>query len=126
MKSPILRTLLIVSGLIIANVVSAFVFFRLDLTQEKRYTLSEATQSLLENLPDDIHVDVYLTGDLPPAFKRLENAVRETLDGFQAVAGRTITYRFVDPSAITNTDEKNKFIDKLQQQGLLPTNLVAN
>ena len=126
MKSVSLRKLVVVAALIALNILSAFVFFRVDLTQEKRYTLSSATQNLLADLPDDIHVDVYLTGDLPPAFKRLENAVRETLDGFQAVAGRTVTYRFVDPSAITNTDEKNKFIDKLQQQGLLPTNLVAN
>jgi ABC-2 type transport system permease protein len=126
MKSASLRTLLIIAALVIVNVLSAFVFFRVDLTEEKRYTLSEATQNLLAELPDDIHVDVYLTGDLPPGFKRLENAVRETLDEFQAQAGKTVTYRFIDPALITNPEEKNKFIDKLQQKGLLPTNLVAN
>ena len=120
------RTLLIIAALIAVNVLSAFVFFRLDLTQEKRYTLSQATQSLLANLPDDVHVDVYLTGDLPPGVKRLENAVRETLDGFQAEASTKVTYRFIDPDAITNTGEKNKFIEKLQQRGVLPTNLFAN
>ncbi|GAB3793605.1 gliding motility-associated ABC transporter substrate-binding protein GldG [Spirosoma humi] len=126
MKSASLRTLLVIAALIVINVLSAFVFFRLDLTQEKRYTLSEATKTLLVNLPDDIHVDVYLTGDLPPGFKRLESAVRETLDEFQAEAGKTITYRFIDPALITNPDEKNKLIDKLQQRGLLPTNLFAS
>ncbi|GAB3944149.1 gliding motility-associated ABC transporter substrate-binding protein GldG [Spirosoma harenae] len=126
MKSPIQRTLLIIAALVLVNVLSAFVFFRLDLTQEKRYTLSEATQSLLENLPDDIHVDVYLTGDLPPGFKRLENAVRETLDGFQAEADKKVTYRFINPDDAVTVDEKNKLIDKLQQRGLLPTNLFAN
>ncbi|ADB40883.1 gliding motility-associated ABC transporter substrate-binding protein GldG [Spirosoma linguale] len=126
MKSPSLRTLLIIAALIAINVLSAFVFFRVDLTQEKRYTLSEATQTLLADLPDAIHVDVYLTGDLPPGFKRLENAVRETLDEFSARAGKTITYRFIDPDLITNPEEKNKLIDKLQQRGLLPTNLFAN
>ncbi|WP_338872975.1 gliding motility-associated ABC transporter substrate-binding protein GldG [Spirosoma sp. SC4-14] len=126
MKSASLRTLGIIAALVAINILSAFVFFRLDLTQEKRYTLSEATQNLLADLPDDVHVDVYLTGDLPPAFKRLENATRETLDEFQAVAGRKITYRTIDPDRITNVDEKNKLIDKLQQKGLLPTNLVAS
>lgn len=126
MKSASLRTLVLLAALMAVNVLSAFVFFRLDLTQEKRYTLSEATQTLLTQLPDDIHVDVYLTGDLPPAFKRLENAVRETLDEFQAQSGKTITYRFIDPDALNNPKEKNEFIDKLQQKGLLPTNLVAN
>ncbi|WP_018617667.1 gliding motility-associated ABC transporter substrate-binding protein GldG [Spirosoma luteum] len=131
MKSSLLRTLTIIAALVVVNVLSAFVFFRLDLTQEKRFTLSEATQRLLANLPDDVHIDVYLTGDLPPGFKRLENAVRETLDGFQArrglaIANRKITYRFINPDDVTNTDEKNKLIDKLQQKGLLPTNLYAS
>ncbi|MCK8491457.1 gliding motility-associated ABC transporter substrate-binding protein GldG [Spirosoma sp. RP8] len=131
MKSASLRTLLIIAALVAVNILSAFVFFRLDLTQEKRYTLSEATQNLLADLPDDVHVDVYLTGDLPPAFKRLENAIRETLDEFQAQRGLAdngskITYRLIDPDQLTNVDAKNKLIDKLQQRGLLPTNLVAN
>jgi ABC-2 type transport system permease protein len=125
MKAASLRTLFIIIALIAVNVLSAFVFFRLDLTEEKRYTLSPATQSLLADLPDDLHVDVYLTGDLPPGFKRLENAVRETLDEFQATAGKPVTFRFVDPDAITDADAKSKLIDRLQQRGLLPTNLFA-
>lgn len=125
MKSASLRTLLIIAGLVAINVLSAFVFFRLDLTQEKRYTLSQATQTLLADLPDDVHVDVYLTGDLPPGFKRLENAVIETLDEFQASAGKRLTYRSINPDLVTNVDEKNKLIDKLQQQGLPPTNVFA-
>ncbi|GAB3505732.1 gliding motility-associated ABC transporter substrate-binding protein GldG [Spirosoma knui] len=126
MKIASLRTILILAAILAVNMLSAFVFFRLDLTEEKRYTLSEATQTLLSNLPDDVHVEVYLTGDLPPGFKRLETAVRETLDEFQANAGQTVTYRFTDPDAITKADEKAKLIDKLQQRGLLPTNLFAN
>lgn len=125
MKAASLRTLFIIIALIAVNVLSAFVFFRLDLTEEKRYTLSPATQSLLADLPDDLHVDVYLTGDLPPGFKRLENAVRETLDEFQATAGKPVTFRFIDPDAITDADAKSKLIDRLQQRGLLPTNLFA-
>ena len=125
MKAASLRTLFIILALIAVNLLSAFVFFRLDLTEEKRYTLSPATQSLLAGLPDDIHVDVYLTGDLPPGFKRLENAVRETLDEFQATAGKPVTFRFIDPDAITDADAKSKLIDRLQQRGLLPTNLFA-
>jgi len=126
MKATTLRTLVILAALLAVNILSAFVFFRLDLTEEKRYTLSEATQSLLADLPDDVHVDVYLTGDIPPGFKRLENAILETLDEFQAVAGKPVTYRIIDPSLITNTEQKNKLTDRLQQIGLLPTNVFAS
>ncbi|GAB3748090.1 gliding motility-associated ABC transporter substrate-binding protein GldG [Spirosoma pomorum] len=126
MKATTLRTLTVVAALVAVNILSAFVFFRLDLTEERRYTLSEATQSLLAGLPDDVHVDVYLTGDIPPGFKRLENATLETLAEFQATAAKQITYRTIDPSSITNAEAKNKLIDRLQQLGLLPTNVFAN
>lgn len=125
MKVASPRTLLFLAALVALNVLSAFVFFRLDLTQEKRYTLSAATVSLLADLPDDVHVDVYLTGDLPPGFKRLENAVRETLDEFSSTASQTVTYRFIDPDALTDPDAKAKLANKIQQLGLLPTNLFA-
>lgn len=113
-------------ALVIFNVLSAFLFFRVDLTAEKRYTLSTATQKLLADVDDDIHVNVYLTGDLPPGFKRLENAVRETLDEFAARADQPVTYRFIDVDAVTETEAKNKLIEQLVQKGLQPTNLFDN
>lgn len=126
MKSTFSRTILVILALVAVNVLSAFLFFRVDLTAEKRYTLSTATQHLLEGLNDDIHINVYLTGDLPPSFKRLENAVRETLDEFQARAGKQVTYRFIDPTAVADTAQKKKLFNNLQNLGLLPTNLFAN
>ena len=108
------------------NILSGFLFFRADLTAEKRYTLSTATGNLLADLDDDIHVNVYLTGDLPPGFKRLENAVRETLDEFVARAGQNVTYRFIDVDAVADSSAKNKLVRQLIQKGLLPTNVFDN
>lgn len=120
------QVLIVFLALIGLNVLSGFLFFRADLTAEKRYTLSTATRNLLTNLDDDVHVNVYLTGDLPPGFKRLENAIRETLDEFAARAGQTLTYRFIDVDGITETEAKKKLIEQLQQKGLSPTNVFAN
>nr|WP_027303167.1 gliding motility-associated ABC transporter substrate-binding protein GldG [Rudanella lutea] len=120
------KVFLVLLAVVAVNVLSAFLFFRVDLTAEKRYTLSGATQNLLAGLDDDVHVNVYLTGDLPPGFKRLENAVRETLDEFEARAGQNVTYRFIDIDAIGNAEAKAKQIEQLSQKGLLPTNLFAN
>ncbi len=125
MQAKSVRILLVVAALIGLNVLSAFLFVRLDLTAEKRYTLSPATEHLLAGLDDAVHVNVYLTGDLPPGFQRLENAVRETLDGFQVEAGQSVTYRFIDPTSITNEKEKTALYERLTQQGILPTNLYA-
>ncbi len=124
MKTTLIRTGLVLLTLVLLNVLSAFVFFRLDLTAEKRFTLSDATRKLLTTLDDDVHVTVYLTGDLPPGFKRLENAVRETLDEFKAIAGNRVTYRFVDVDAGIAPDAKTKLLETLAQKGLLPSNVV--
>ena len=51
-------------------------FFRWDLTQEKRYTISDATKKLLQNLEHQVVIKVYLTGDFPAGFERLERAER--------------------------------------------------
>lgn len=126
MLSTSIRFLIAIAALVLVNVGSAFLFGRLDLTDEKRYTLSTATQQLLMNLDDDIHVNVYLadaSGTLPPGFQRLENAVRETLDEFQAEAGQSVTYRFIDPTGLTNAQEKTALLEQLEKKGVVPTNL---
>jgi ABC-2 type transport system permease protein len=126
MPKTILRPILFLLALIGLNVLSAFVFFRADLTQDRRYTLTDATQNLLAGLPNPVHVNVYLTGDLPPGFKRLETSIRETLDEMKAVAGPSLTYRFIDPTTETNPEAQKKQFDKLIERGLTPTNLFDN
>ena len=70
----------IVAVLIACNVIFSFFFFRLDMTAEKRYTLSPSTRSLLENLEDVVYVKVYLDGNLPPDFAELSLKTKEYLD----------------------------------------------
>ncbi len=43
--------------------------FRIDLTKEKRFSLSQSTKNVLKNLDDEVQIDVYLTGDLSAGFK---------------------------------------------------------
>ncbi|HQU40516.1 MAG TPA: hypothetical protein PLI89_11660, partial [Chitinophagales bacterium] len=47
-RRAMLRLLLLVLIIVLLNVVLSRVFFRLDLTQEKRYSLSTPTKELLE------------------------------------------------------------------------------
>ena len=125
MSSTAKRFLLFGLGLLLLNALSAFVYTRADLTEDKRYTLSGGTQQLLGMLPARVHVDVFLTGTLPPGFKRLEMAVRETLSEFEAEAGSNLSFRFIDPIAGTS-DEQLERLRRLEKLGLQPTNLFAN
>ncbi|MEA5460277.1 gliding motility-associated ABC transporter substrate-binding protein GldG [Arcicella sp. LKC2W] len=128
MKNKIIQILLVVGAIIGLNVLANQFFFRVDLTEEKRFTINDATKNLLKNLDDEVYVKVYLTGkSIPSGFKRLENAVHETLDEFQIYGGTNIKYAFIDLNA-EYKDEKtrNEKIIELAQKGIPPTNVMAN
>jgi ABC-2 type transport system permease protein len=125
-RRDLTRFLLVVGLLLLFNFLGQQFFFRLDLTEEKRYTMSGATRQLLENLRQPITVTVYLTGDFPPAFRRLERAVRETLTEMQVYGGANLRYVFIDPSAASTEKARNDYYQKLLRKGLRPTNLGAN
>ena len=127
MKNKILLILLIIAAVIGLNVLANYFFFRIDLTEEKRFTINDATKNLLKNLDDEVYVKVYLTGKgIPAGFKRLENAVRETLDEFQIYGGTNIKYAFIDlNSEYKDEKTRNEKIIELAKKGIQPTNVTA-
>jgi gliding-associated putative ABC transporter substrate-binding component GldG len=125
-RRDLLRFAAIIGALFVLNFVAQRFFFRLDLTEEKRYTMSPATKQLLSNLKQPVTVTVYLTGDFPPAFRRLEQAVRETLTEMQVYGGSNLNFIFIDPSGGGTEAARNQFYTTLIKKGLKPTNLGAN
>jgi ABC-2 type transport system permease protein len=108
--------------LILVNVISGFVFTRIDLTAEKRYTLSDQTISMLENLDDLVYFQVYLEGEFPAGFKRLRRETKEMLDQFRAYS-TNIEYEFINPSESDDPSERNAVYQRLMERGLNPTDL---
>lgn len=111
--------------IVLLNFICSQFFFRLDLTEEKRYTISDATKNTLRSLDDIVYIEVYLEGDFPAGFKRLQRSTREMLDEFRIYAGNNLQYKFVDPGANTDPKARNKFYYNLAQKGIQPTNLFA-
>jgi ABC-2 type transport system permease protein len=103
-KQQLVNLSFLIGSLILINFFSNIVFMRLDLTADKRYTLSSATYDVLEQVDDIIHIRVYLDGDLPVGFRRMRTAVREMLDEFRVVAKMNIHYEFIDPSDIDDKE----------------------
>lgn len=125
MKNKILRFLFLIIILAGINWLASLIFFRLDLTEDKRYSISDATKQLLGNLDKNINVNVYLDGEFPPGFERLESATRETLDEFKTYSNGRLTFQFSDPSQATSEEQRKKQYQNLVDRGLLPTNLHA-
>ncbi|UOR07578.1 gliding motility-associated ABC transporter substrate-binding protein GldG [Hymenobacter aerilatus] len=116
----------VIGALLLLNFLAQQFFFRVDLTEEKRYSMSPATKQLLENLKQPVTITVYLDGDFPPAFRRLQQATRETLNEMQIYGGSNLHYVFVDPSAAGTEQARNQYYETLLKKGLRPTNLGAN
>lgn len=112
--------------LLLLNMQADNLFFRWDLTEEKRYTISEATIRMLKQLDEPVYVEVFLEGDLNAEFKRLQKAIRETLDEFRLYSGGMVEFKFTDPNSAPTAATRNRLYQQLAAKGLPPTTLVDN
>jgi gliding-associated putative ABC transporter substrate-binding component GldG len=105
------------------NYLASVVHTRVDLTQEKRYTLSPATKKLIKGLHDKVTVTVFLSGDMPAGFKKLSNSTREMLQEFKELGGSNIQFKFEKPGEGLSDADKEKMQSHLDTLGLKPTNI---
>lgn len=98
-------------------------FVRIDLTSDKRYSLTPATIEIMENLDNKVLVRVYLKGDYPADFKRLENATRELLEEMRSYSNENLEFVFINPSESSSKKEREKVYGDLITSGLIYTNL---
>ena len=110
---------------IFLTAVSTFLRIRIDLTEDKKFTLSEPTIKVLSGIRDDIFVQVYLEGEMPIPFKRLKRSVREMLDEFRIVSGRKVDYEFINPAEDKDARERESMFQTLDVKGLNPVNVQA-
>lgn len=121
-KKSILRAILLIGAIVATNLFAQYFIFRIDLTEDKRYTISEASKNILENLDDEVRIKVYLEGDnLPASYRMFRNAVAENLEEFRRYAGKNLKVRFIDPLSIKNKAQKDTLFKQFQQEGISPT-----
>ncbi len=124
-SGPLRNLILSLAAVFIAAWLLSFIFVRIDLTAEKRYTLSPYTRHALRDLNEKVHVRVYLDGELNIPFRKMEQRVRETLDEFKVYAGDNLTYEFINPFASKDPKETQKAVNDLYEKGLKATNIIA-
>lgn len=116
------RHLIYIPILLIAlNVLSASFYGRFDLTEDKRYTLNEATLNMIDAVEYPLIIDVFLEGeDFPTEFKRLQTETKQLLDEL-STKNSNIKFSFIDPLEDEASRETN--IRQLSQRGLTPMQL---
>lgn len=96
--------------------------FRLDMTEEGKYSIGQATLDVLEDMDGPLEVDILLTGDLPPGMKRFQRNIEQTLKTFRSYSREKISINYVDPLVVAG-DSSEQYIIKLADYGINPTNL---
>jgi len=109
------------------NFLASVFHSRVDLTKEKRYTLSKATKSLLGSLDDEIRIDVFFKGNYPAGFKKIVNSVQEFLQEAREYSRGNITVRYLDPlKNLANDSLAARFADSMDYFfGLRPYTIQA-
>jgi gliding-associated putative ABC transporter substrate-binding component GldG len=108
---------------LLLNIIGSNLYFRLDLTKEKRYTLSEDTREILKNLDNEVFIRIYLEGDLNIQLTNFQKSIREILDEFRNYAGIHLQYELTDPFANADMSMKTKILEDLYKKGLKPVNI---
>ena len=117
-QQAIIRIVFMVLILICVNILASYLHTGLDLTKEKRFTLTNSTKKMLHNMQEVAVIDIYLKGNLPADLQRMQEAVREQLAAFKNIAGNKIIYRFIDPFEGKNEKEQVQIARDLHQKGI--------
>ena len=120
----LLVLLLILIGV---NLLASVFHSRVDLTKEKRYTLSKATKQLLRSLEEPVKIDVFFKGNYPAGFKKIVNSVQEFLQETREYSHGNITVRYTDPlKGVANDSLAARFADSMDYFfGLRPYTIQA-
>ena len=114
---------IVIAFLLVLNGLSGYFFHRFDLTKDKRYTLSSISLNIVKQVQNPLYIKIYLQGDLPAEFKRLQNETKDLLEEFQAY-NKNIIFEFEDP--LENEDESMDNIKELYIKGLTPINITVD
>lgn len=114
-KSAVFTTILLIIGIIIlVNVLADEYFIRLDFTEDKRYTLSQATKDILRELEEPVTVTAYFSEDLPPDIAKTKQDFRDLLIEYSNVSDDMVVYEFINPN------ENEEAENEAMQHGISP------
>lgn len=122
-NSQLKNLLTLVGVLLLLNFAGHFFFKRFDLTSDKRFTLSQTSLNIVKEVKDPLYIDVYLAGNFPGEFKKLQTETQNLLDEFKAYNSNIIV-QFVNP--IEKEEERDQIIQSMMQNGMTPINVTLD
>jgi len=103
----------------IITYISTLFNYRADLTAEKRFSLSGSTKSLLKDIDSTVNIQVFLTGDLPSDYKKLNIATNDLLSEFKDLSSNFIHVSFEKPGEGLPDSSRMQLYDSLAKLGVV-------
>jgi len=116
-KNIIIKALIALVITFVINYISSIAYSRLDITKDKRYTLSDASKKTISTTDDPIYIDVFLTGEMPSEFKRLQSEIKTLLEEFSEINDNLII-SYVNP--LEENPDEAALINEMQKYGIPP------
>ncbi|MEN8264485.1 MAG: Gldg family protein [Nitrospirota bacterium] len=108
--------------IVLLNVAGITLFFRLDLTSQKIYSLSEASKKVVSTLSEPLTVKVFFNSNLPAPYNNVERYLHDLLEEYAVAGGRHFNYQFYNVSGEEN-DESGKNQDIAKSYGVYPVQI---
>jgi len=122
-NNNIKKIALTIGFIVILNLAGHFLYKRFDLTADKRYTLSQTSLNIVAEVKEPLYIDVFLEGDFPGEFKKLQTETQQLLEEFKSQNSNVI-FQFVNP--LENEEERDSIMQSFIQRGLTPVNVTVN
>lgn len=117
------RAALMAAGLLILLFLSEILPFRMDLTADKRYTLSPVTKKAARSLDEAIIVELFLEGELTPGFRKLQQSIAQKIGDIGRISSKPVRLIITDPYTAVPVAERETFFGELASRGIKPTDL---
>ena len=125
MKSSLTKNwwwLILIVVIIAINFLASVFHKRIDLTNEKRFTISSPVKKILKNLDDVVEVNIFLKGELPAGFKKLSTSAQDLLQEFKEYSNGKVHYKIISADDKMPGTQRT-YADTLSALGLVPINL---
>lgn len=121
-KNSYLTLVVVLAIVVFANLIFQRIFFRLDLTKGKIYSISKATKDILKELENPMTIKVFVSKDLPSPYNKSAKYLRDLLAEYRTFSHHKIDVEFIDPK------EKREYTQLAREMGITPVrvNVVKN
>ena len=118
-----ISSVLLIVLVLFINILTSFIDWNVDLTADKKYSLAKESTAIINSLEDKLFIKVYLKGDFPAEFKKLQKSTEDLLKRFKVIGSNNIDFEFINPNNVANDNEKLTLFKQLVKLKLSPTDL---